>query len=214
MKLKNELKLECTTVKFSQGENDDPNLNYNLLDDLLNASMNKHIPMKLVKYNKYKHKKSKWITNGILHSINFRDKLYKRLKDTAPTDIIYGTLKTNLKTYNRILKQMIRSAKQQYYRVQFGKYKNNLKKTWDTIKEVIAPSSKDIDFPTHFLVNDSLYNNPLEISNEFNKVFVDVGLELARKIPEIPNTSYHNYITDPTHHNFILKNINETEVSY
>ena len=34
----------------------------------------------LVKFNKYKHKKSIWITQGLLASMRYRNKLYKQLK--------------------------------------------------------------------------------------------------------------------------------------
>ncbi len=36
------------------------------------------MPTKLIKYNKYKHKKFKWVTFGIIKSVQFRDNLYKK----------------------------------------------------------------------------------------------------------------------------------------
>ena len=65
-----------------------------------------------VKFNKYKHKKSKWITYGILKSIRFRDNLYTKLKLTNPVLREYEILYINLQTYNTILKRSIRVAKQ------------------------------------------------------------------------------------------------------
>ena len=68
---------------------------------------------KYVKFNnKYKHKKSKWITYGIFKSIKFRDNLYKKL--TNPVLREYDILNTNLQTYNTILKRSIREAKQRF----------------------------------------------------------------------------------------------------
>ena len=46
-----------------------------------------HMTSKLVKYNKYKHKKSKLVTTGLLRSIRFRDTLYKKIKLTTPASI-------------------------------------------------------------------------------------------------------------------------------
>ena len=40
---------------------------------------NKHLPKKSVRYQKRKHKKSKWLTTGILNSINTKDGLYETL---------------------------------------------------------------------------------------------------------------------------------------
>ena len=68
--------------------------------DILRAK-NKHMPCKLVKLNKYKHKKSTWITQGLLKSIRYRDKLYKQLRLSNPNSLglHYDTLKFNLTTF-------------------------------------------------------------------------------------------------------------------
>ena len=60
----------------------DPNISYN--NDVIEKTKNTHMTSKLVKYNKYKHKKSKWITTGLLRSIRFRDDLYKKIKLSNP----------------------------------------------------------------------------------------------------------------------------------
>ena len=60
-------------------------------------------PEKRIKVNKCKHKRSNWITSGILKSIEFRDKLYKRLKICSPDNGEYDILKHNLKIYNGYL---------------------------------------------------------------------------------------------------------------
>ncbi len=36
------------------------NLNYGIMHDEIIRAKNKHLPCKLVKFNKYKHKKSTW----------------------------------------------------------------------------------------------------------------------------------------------------------
>ena len=45
-----------------------------------------------------KHKKTPWITNGILRSINTRNKLYKKLKKTKIDSPNYITNKTKILT--------------------------------------------------------------------------------------------------------------------
>ena len=60
------------------------------------------MPTGIVKFNnKYKHKKTKWVSNGILKSIKFRDWIYKKLRMTKSAG--YLTININLKTYNNIL---------------------------------------------------------------------------------------------------------------
>lgn len=131
---KNELAQTCSMSKFRLDPSDDPNDNNEVLHSILSSAFQKHIPLKVFKFNKHRHKKCKWITRGIINSIKFRDKLYNRVKNTPVTHTLYETLTINLKTYNKILKRMIRNAKQQYFNDLFKKYKNDMKKTWDTKK--------------------------------------------------------------------------------
>ena len=42
----------------------------------------KHFQPREVSFDKYKHKISPWISSGIIHSIKYRDSLYRKLKKT------------------------------------------------------------------------------------------------------------------------------------
>ena len=46
---------------------------------MLQNAKDKHLPKKRVRYDKKKHKSSKWMTNDILKSINTKDRMYKKL---------------------------------------------------------------------------------------------------------------------------------------
>ena len=52
--------------------NANPTENYELFSKLVQEAKSKHLPIKRIKFNKYKHKKCRWITNGILK----KDKRY------------------------------------------------------------------------------------------------------------------------------------------
>ena len=58
-----------------------------------------------------KHKKTPWITNGILRSINSRNKLYKKLKKTKIDSLSYITKKTSFNRYRNTLNKTITKAK-------------------------------------------------------------------------------------------------------
>ena len=60
-----------------------PEENYGTLLNLLSTVKVKHLPTKIVKFNRKKHKMAKWMTNGILKSINTKDKLYKKSCENA-----------------------------------------------------------------------------------------------------------------------------------
>ena len=107
---------------------------------------------KLVKFNTYKHKTSKWITYGILKSIRFRDNLYKKLKLTNPVLREYDILYTNLQTYNKILKRSIREAKQRFLESTFNRY-NRI----EILGKLQMKSFRETTKPFHFL-------NPLTLT--------------------------------------------------
>ena len=75
----------------------DLNNDHEKFEKIITKSYDRHFPEKCVKFNKYKHKRSNWITSGILKSIEFRDKLYKRLKIDSSENSENGLLKFNLK---------------------------------------------------------------------------------------------------------------------
>ena len=60
----------------------DPNENYEVLEQTLKEVHTECFPERIVRFNGRKHKKTPWITTGILNSINRRNKLYKVLKRT------------------------------------------------------------------------------------------------------------------------------------
>ena len=92
------------------------------------------MPSKRVKYNKHEHKKSHWITGGIIISITFRNKMYSNMKHTPTNTEAHANIKTNLKTYNTILRHSIEQAKTIYYQQKLTKYTNDIRNTWKVIK--------------------------------------------------------------------------------
>ena len=62
--------------KLNMDINSDVNDKHEVFCKLLQSSKREHMPIKPVKFNKYKHKKNKWISKGIIKSIEIKDKLY------------------------------------------------------------------------------------------------------------------------------------------
>ena len=121
-----------------------------MFQNVIETTLNHHMPVKHIKFNKYKHKKTKWITYGIIKSIKTRDTLYKELrKCNLGTDKHY-TLKINLQTYNKIIKNTIKQAKLDYYTSQFNRLKNDISNTWKTIGEVLNKCRKAKQLPEFF----------------------------------------------------------------
>ena len=114
----------------------DPNKNCSIFEDIISNAKHKHLQPKTVRFKRYKHKLSPWMTKGILVSIKLRDKLFCRLKSTQETSPHYAVLKYNLSEYKTLLKKIIRLAKTKYYDEQFDKNKANSRLVWATIIEI------------------------------------------------------------------------------
>lgn len=104
-KLINSLKSENIINRLDVNIECNPNYNYNILSNIINDKMNEYIPIKKVKFNPRKHKRQKWVTDAILHSITYKNKLYVNMKNSSYDPIIYQQYKTNFNTYNKILKK-------------------------------------------------------------------------------------------------------------
>jgi len=185
--------------------NADPNTNYERFIKTLESGIKECFPERFVRFKKYKHHKTPWITDGIIKSIKYRDKLYLKLKKTSPSSEMYSARKINLQTYNRILKQSIRQAKRLYYHSSFDKYKNDMKQTWAIIKNIMNRSGRKTDLPKHFLVDGKYISDPDLISNSFNKYFTEIGPKLAGNITNTTNKTYIDFLKPTCSLNFEFK---------
>ena len=108
--------------------NADPNENFNLFMQTFSTLKEKYLPTRRVKLNKGKHRKNPWLTQGLLNSINAKDKLYKLLLQTPTDSPDYQQLKTNVKTYRNVIRRTIMHAKRDYYRKTFNQFSDNIRK--------------------------------------------------------------------------------------
>jgi len=99
IKLKEELKTPEILNKLNDICHSKSNINdcYDKFIHILLTLINKYFEVRIVKFNKHKHKKSPWITCGIIKSICYRDKMYAKLKSGRLNDEQYSALKINLK---------------------------------------------------------------------------------------------------------------------
>ena len=191
----------------------DPNENYNIIENIIIDSKNKHIPSKLVRFNKYKHKLSPWITNGILTSISFREKLYHKLGKTQKDSATYDILNNNLRNYKNILNKAIRIAKREYYHGLLIKYKHDLKKTWTTINTLLCRNKKTKSLSNAVKTDHGKITDKKEIANYFNNYFDSVGQKLANSINHTNEHDYKRYLSKILNCSFSFKQINPADIS-
>ena len=193
--------------KLDKNPTANPAENYQIMEKICKQALNNHFPSKTVKYNKHKHKKSSWITQGIVISIAHRDKLYRELKKTPVDAPEYDQCKTNLHTYNTILKNNIKIAKKSYYDFRFNKCKGDIRKTWQSIKEVLNKTKQKSNFPNSFKINGEIVTDKQTIANNLNKYFAEIGSNLAAEINPTESNEFQNYLRTPCIQKFSFKSV-------
>ena len=190
-----------------------PDQNYNTLHNIIIEHMDKHLPVKRVRFNKYKHKDSPWITQGIINSIHFRDNLYKNLKMTPHDDPHYATLDQNLHVYNSMLRKNIRKAKLDYYNSLFTKFKDDIKKTWDTIKSVLNKTKNKKRIPDCLIIDGNEIKDKITIAEKFNDFFINVGPNFASQINSEGKRVFTSYLTRKIEHTFTFNPITQDDIA-
>ena len=215
----NEMYQYLNTIDFNsilkQEMMTDPNINYNILDNILVHAINNYMPLKKIKFNKHKHKRKKfnWITQGIIKSIQFRDNLYKNMKQAIPSTFEYLHFKQKFKAYSTILKKLIREAKFNFYKDKFIKYCTDPHKTSSIINDAInKPRSKQsVDYLN---INDGKHSDKQLIANHFNTYFSEIGTKLALIIPVPDNILFTDYLTSEINTTFSFETVSQEKVQY
>ena len=186
---------------------DCPNEAYEKLIDRYNTLLDETIPVKTTKFNKYKHSFNPWATKGLRISIKHRDKLHSKIKK-AKNDKERKKLEHTYDQYRSFLHKIIKAAKRQHVKERFEKCRNDSKSLWLNINSILGKSNNKKDIPLK--INDEngvTLSNLQDITNAFNKYYVNVGSELAKKIGQsdqdymatMKNTdSYKSFYLYPT----------------
>ena len=94
-----------------------------------------------------------------------------RLKHTDPNTATYLDIKTNLRTYNSILKKSIREAKRIHFSRIVIQCENNIKKTWNTINKIIRKTANNNSIHNDLNVREEKTNHNDYLKTEIDTVF-------------------------------------------
>ena len=185
--------------------------NYDTFLKLLQEAKDKHLPERKIKFNKYKHKKNKRITMGILKSIKTKNKLYKVLRQTDTEDVeAFESIKIGFSRFHNILRQSIKEAKRIYFVRTFEGIKYDIKQTWSVINETLHRKKKK-SLPSVFSHYGKMLRDSVEIANSFNQYFIDIGRSLANRIDS--NRHFRDYLRTPSVNQLVLRSIDENKIS-
>lgn len=168
----------------------------------VSSIINKHTVPCQISNRKRTHKP--WITPGLLRCIRFRDRLHLKLKK-YPHNL---TLQTSYKRYRNTCNQILNKLKLKYERDLINKNKNNLKKTWEVIKDICHINKQRTT--THDLI--TIKPNPLESVNHINRYFSNIGQSLAHKLVSRTNSTLLKSCTSIPVNSIALLPVDHTEI--
>ena len=150
-----------------------------------------------------------WMTPGLLKSSFVLEKLYKKCigKDKDSTE------HTDYVSYRNRYNNLKRFAKKKYYSDRISEFRNNSKKLWSTLNELIGKKNDKSIISDTFIIDDKPVTDPNTISNEFCKYYSSIGNTFASKIPDskygserfLKGNFPHSLFLQPTDSDEIMK---------
>ncbi len=117
--------------------------------------------------------------------------------------------KTNLGTYNSIVKRAIQLGKRSYYEALLTQFKNDIRGTWKTIIGILNKTKTKRNFPLFFKDEDIIMHDKQTIANKFNTFCANIGPNLSAQINMPMIKTLYSYLTGIHTNTFQFQSINE-----
>lgn len=127
--------------------------------------------------NSKTRKRSPWITQGIIKSINVRDKLYKATK--LETD--NNSIKELYTYYRKLIPVLIKNAKNFYYTNKINE-NSKPKDLWSISNDYLNKNNSKNNVIKNINVNEQIITDNKIMADEFNNYFATVGQNLSENI--------------------------------
>ena len=86
-----------------------------------------------------------------------------------------------------------------------------MRKTWNTIREVMRTKKNKDEIPSFFRENGNVISDLSDITNGFNNFFAGIGPELANAIPQ-SQVSFQNFLGNPEPDTFQFSHVHQSLV--
>ena len=184
----------------------DINLKYENFEEYIIGKINKHAPLKIISKREKKQNKKPWITKGIKKSINIRNNLLEQIVNSNNAHKY-----DKYKLYRNKINHLIRSSKNNYYNKIFNENKQNMKKTWIEINNILHKKNNKSSSQICIIDNGQLINDHKNVGNKFNNFFTTIANKLVGKIPQCKKT-FNNYLNNPNTNSFFVSPTTPNEV--
>ena len=195
------------TIQIWNNDFEDVNDSYNDFIFRLEGCVNRHAPIQKLNQKEQKRNQKPWITNEILKRIKHRNKLFAQRKSN-PSDV---NIKRIYVLFRNAINRDIKAAKKSYWASYFDQSKNDMKKTWKGIRQIVNIKNPSISNTTQINLNGTNLTDPTQIANAFNNFFVNVGPNTGRSIP-ISFKKPATYLKNRIPLDFIIAHTSDDEI--
>ena len=171
---------------------------YSNFNDIMSKMYNECFPIREFKLGYLTRKP--WLSEGMKRQIKIKNRLYRR--HLRSHDPVYHTI---YKRFRNILNKKLLLAEKAHYDKLINENKQNLRKSWKILKEIINKKKGSARY-SKFIVNNSITTDKHKIAEGFNNFYINVGPDLAKDIP-IVNCSPVDLLKNRVLNNFLLKEV-------
>ena len=174
--------------------------------------LDSHVPLRKLSAKQFKQRFKPWITNDILNKIKDKNKILKKFCK-AKNPIRKEELNTQFKRLKNEISFLTRTGKKNYYQRYFTVHKDNMKKVWKGIKEIVNIKSKNYDYPTCLQDKASTVTNPVAIANSFNDYFTSVADKILNNRKYTGNKLFSDFLRNRMDTNFTFEPCTKEEIA-
>ncbi|XP_065662546.1 uncharacterized protein LOC136085185 [Hydra vulgaris] len=179
--------------------------------DALKRLLDSHAPFKMSTKKANKSLSKPRITNGIIMSIQIKNKLHKKFIKCKNENLKLQYFQ-KFKYYRNQISNLLRYSKKSYYSTYFNENLNNLKNTWKGIRSIIYIKSKINNNIDSLNINNKTITNKKIIANTFNDYFSSIADKLSKE--NIPSRfHFSHYLKNQNPDTFFISSVTPQEVN-
>ena len=149
--------------------------------------MDEHCPKREYSISYDKIIRDPWITKGLSNSIRKQKKLYLKQLHSSDPDCTNKYI-----SYRNVLKKLLRCSKLDYFNNKCLEYKQNSRKLWQLINQVINKISHKSQVIESLRIDNLVRYSPMEITKGFCDHFATVGKTYSDKV-QLPRVLVETY---------------------
>ena len=181
------IQTELDSVDWTCIDNMDVNEAFKYFHTILLNSMEEHCPKREFSISYDKIIRDPWITKGLINSIRKQKKLYLKQLHLSDPDSTNKYLR-----YRNVLKKLLRHSKLDYFNNKCLEYKQNSRKLWQLINQVINKTSHKSQVIESLRIDNLVRYSPMEITKGFCDHFATVGKTYSDKV-QLPRVLVETY---------------------